>query len=87
MGTGLISTDAAWSMIRALSAVARINRIPRRKFTWRHGSLLGRQQHLRDLIGRPVFPLPVDLKVRWIKRGTLLALVALAGMTLFAAAA
>lgn len=72
-----IDAPAAEAMIGALSAVANINRIPTRKFSWRHGSIRGRQDRLREIIGHPIFPLPIDRQVRWIKVAAAVALLAL----------
>lgn len=78
----VIDPAAAEAMIGALGAVASINRIPIRKFSWRHGSIRGRQQRLREIVGCPVCPLPIDRQVRWIKVAAGVALLAMFALAL-----
>lgn len=73
----LITEDAVRAMAGALGEVAYQNHIPPRKFTFRHGSIRGRQQALARLIGRPVHALPIDCRVRRVKLITLIGLAAL----------
>jgi len=78
----VVEPHAAEAMIGALGAVASINRIPLRKFSWRHGSIRGRQQRLREIVGMPLFPLPIDRQVRWIKAAAGAALLVMIGLAL-----
>lgn len=69
-----ITDDAVYAMSGALGAVALHNHIPPRKFTYRHGSIRGRQKALAGLLGQPVYALAIDRKVRRIKWLTLAGL-------------
>ncbi|MEX2218504.1 MAG: M48 family metallopeptidase [Phycisphaerales bacterium] len=65
---GVVITPAAVdAMSGALDLVARLNRIPRRRFTWRHGSIASRQERLARLPGQRADRLAVDRQVRRIK--------------------
>ncbi len=75
-----ISHDAAAIMIGALGQVARLNHIPRHRFTFRHGSIAARQQHLQALIGQPADRLRPDRQARILK---LAAAVSMAAAILF----
>lgn len=67
-GAGLVcQPDAADAMAGALESVATLNHIPKRRFTWRHGSIAARQQAIGFLIGHAVDDLPIDKKCRAIK--------------------
>ncbi len=75
---GLIVTpEAAHAMIGALDSVAELNFVPRRKFTWRHGSIADRQRRIAALVGRPVLALAIDRRVAMIKAAAGVALLAL----------
>jgi STE24 endopeptidase len=76
-----ITPEAAHTMAAALDDVARLNHVAKRRFTWRHGSIAGRQQALLSLVGRPVSGLPIDRTVRRIKAASIVGLLALAGVT------
>lgn len=76
-----VTPEAAASMARALGSVAVHNRMDPNRFTFRHGSIRGRQRRLSRLIGQPAHALPIDRRVRWIK---VLALAALAGVLVYA---
>jgi hypothetical protein len=54
-------------MESALARVAHLNGVAVHAFSWRHGSILTRQNRLRDLIGTPGSRLPIDRTVRRIK--------------------
>ena len=58
---------AVGAMAGALGAVASINGIPRRKRSWRHGSIATRQARIRALLGVPIAATPIDRTVRHIK--------------------
>jgi STE24 endopeptidase len=75
----LVSESAVAAMSGALDAVARLNGIPRRRFTWRHGSISDRQRRLALLVGQRADRLAVDRQVRVVK---LLAAAAMVGAAL-----
>ncbi|MBL0920990.1 MAG: M48 family metalloprotease [Phycisphaerales bacterium] len=77
----LVTPEAAQAMIGALDSVADLNHVPRRKFTWRHGSIADRQRSIAALVGRPAAALPIDRRVRTIKLLGVAALLALAALT------
>lgn len=77
-----VSESAVLSMAGALNAVARLNFIPRGKFSWRHGSIQRRVDNLAVLVGRPAAKLPIDSLVRVIK---LCSALAVAGLIALAA--
>ncbi len=60
--------DAARAMASALDTVARLNHVPRRKFSFRHGSIAERQRRIGSLVGQFPANLPIDRTVRWTKR-------------------
>lgn len=66
-GGRIVTSEAAGSMARALGSVAILNRMDPGRFTFRHGSIRGRQQRLLRLIGLPTRTLPIDRRVRVIK--------------------
>jgi Zn-dependent protease with chaperone function len=74
--SGLVTEAATIAMAGALESVARLNRIPRDKFTWRHGSISVRQRKLVALSGQRLDRLAVDRQVRWLKAASLVALAA-----------
>ncbi|MBL8761559.1 MAG: M48 family metalloprotease [Phycisphaerae bacterium] len=69
-----ISPEAAGAMIGALDAVADLNGIPRRRRSWRHGSIHTRQMRLRAVVGMPVKGLPIDRACLWVRVGSLVLL-------------
>jgi hypothetical protein len=73
-----VDAAAAETMCAALQSVAELNNVPPHRKSWRHGAIAWRQQHLRAMIGQPVDDLPIDRQMRWIKRGSLLAVTAIA---------
>jgi STE24 endopeptidase len=84
-GAVVISEDAVKSMSGALEAVASLNHIPRRKFSWRHGSIQRRMENLRALVGRPARRLAIDRGVGWIKLGIAVGLAAVIGLVIWGA--
>ena len=61
-----ITAEAAGTMVGALAAVARLNHIPRQRFTFRHGSIASRQERLLALVGQPANQLKPDRQAgRW----------------------
>jgi len=75
-----LTEDAAVAMAGALEAVARLNRIPREKFTWRHGSIGSRQRRLVALAGQRADGLAVDRQVRRLKIAAAIAFVVAIGV-------
>jgi STE24 endopeptidase len=67
----VVAPAAIVAMVGALESVARLNHIPVRKFSWRHGSIASRIERLRGLGGRRTDELPIDRAVRVIKAVTL----------------
>ena len=69
-GEGLVCTpDAADAMAGALESVANLNHIAKRRWTWRHGSIRGRQQEIGFLIGHAIDELPIDslcFAIKWL---------------------
>lgn len=55
-----VTPEAVEAMRGALESVARLNHIPRHRFTWRHGSIAARQQRLEALAGQRADRLPID---------------------------
>lgn len=75
-----VTAESVAAMNAALGAVAELNGVPRERFTWRHGTIAGRQEHLEGLVGVRLGSLPIDRAVRWIKRGTLLGVALAVGL-------
>jgi STE24 endopeptidase len=63
----VVSEEAAQVMVAALGSVAALNHIPRRRFTWRHGSIAARQERLMALVGRPAGRLKPDRDAAVVK--------------------
>ena len=70
--SGLITESGAQAMSSALGRVARLNGMPEKRFTWRHGSIDTRRRRLRALVGVRSDRLPIDRRVRALKAVTLL---------------
>ncbi len=68
------------AMIEALEQVARLNHIDPGKKSWRHGSIVWRQQYLRSLVGRRADRMAIDRQVLWIKAATVVLLGASAAV-------
>ncbi len=62
----VLTAEAVGAMRGALEAVARLNHIPRNRFTWRHGSIATRQRKLTELVGMAADRLPIDRLSRGI---------------------
>lgn len=75
-----ITPEAVAAMCGALLSVARLNHVPLRKFSWRHGSIAGRIDRLRRLEGADAARLPIDRRVRRIKATTALVILLVAGI-------
>ncbi|MGH7245126.1 MAG: M48 family metallopeptidase [Phycisphaerales bacterium] len=68
-----VTHESAAVMIDALETVANLNGMSAEKFTWRHGTIRGRQSHLASIVGVPLTHLPIDRRVKRLKLATLLA--------------
>lgn len=75
-----VTAESVAAMNAALGAVSELNGVPRERFTWRHGTIAGRQEHLDGLVGVSLEALPIDRVVRWIKRATLLGVALAVGL-------
>jgi len=62
-----ITPHAAGAMAGALVSVARLNGVHPGRFTFRHGSIAARVDHLQSLVGTPAARTPIDGVVRRIK--------------------
>ncbi|MBS0191629.1 MAG: M48 family metalloprotease [Phycisphaerales bacterium] len=78
--SSVITEESVQAMIEALQTVADLNGLPPRRFTWRHGTVVGRQRHLQSIIGLPLDRLPIDRTVRILKATILGAAVLGAGL-------
>jgi STE24 endopeptidase len=70
----MITPDAAATLSSALERVARLNHVPVRMPSWRHGSIAHRQDRIADLMGRRVDHLPIDREAGLVKALSALAL-------------
>jgi STE24 endopeptidase len=61
-----VSAAGVDAMRSALMAVAGVNGVAMKRFTWRHGSIDARRRHLLTLLDRPIDRLPIDRVVRAI---------------------
>lgn len=77
-----ITEEGAGAMSSALGRVARLNGMPERRFTWRHGSIATRRRRLADLVGEPTARLPIDRRVRTVLVLTLIGFGVGAWLTL-----
>jgi len=68
-----VTHESAASMIDALETVSQLNGISPERFTFRHGTVRGRQAHLASIVGVPLTRLPIDRAVRLVKIATLAA--------------
>jgi STE24 endopeptidase len=75
-GRGTITEEGARAMSSALGRVARLNGMPEKRFTWRHGSIRTRRRRLAALVGKKADRLPIDRRVRALKVVTLLGFAA-----------
>ncbi len=67
----VVTHESVASMIDALETVSTLNGMSPAKFTWRHGTVRGRQAHLASIVGTPLEHLPIDRAVRRMKWMTL----------------
>ncbi len=71
-----VSAEGVDAMRSALMAVAGVNGVAMKRFTWRHGSIASRRRHLLTLVGRPIDRLPIDRLVRAIEGVSVLVVIA-----------
>lgn len=74
-GPPRVSELAVRTMCDALDSVSGPSGIDPRRHSWRHGSIVWRQDYLRSLVGRPLGALFIDRQVRWIVVGAVAALL------------
>lgn len=70
------------SMAAALDRVCALNGVDRKRWGFRHGSVVQRQRALSRLAGLPVSRLPIDRKVRALRWATVLTLAGMGGYVL-----
>ncbi|HYE03686.1 MAG TPA: M48 family metalloprotease [Phycisphaerales bacterium] len=76
-GVPAVVTPAGVAAMKgALGAVALLNGVAAGKWTWRHGSIAGRQRRLDDLVGHRIGRLPIDVTIKLVKGAIVLAGVA-----------
>lgn len=75
----VVTAEGAGAMAGALEAVGRLNGIPLRRGSWRHGSLAERIQRLRAIIGQEADKLPIDRSVGRLKLAAAVGLAVCAG--------
>lgn len=80
-GAETVTDEGAWAMSSALERVARLNGMPEKRFTWRHGSIAARRRRLAGLVGERSDRLPIDRHVRTAKVLTLLGFLVGAWLT------
>lgn len=78
----VIAGHAVLAMQRALGTVGAAGAMPIDRFTFRHGSILGRQRALHRLICKPAYPLPIDRSVRKLKLLTAFSLLIAVGLSI-----
>lgn len=85
---GTVQPEHAGAMASALAHVAKLNHLPVKKFTWRHGSIATRIDRIGSLVGRGLDHRrwPINRQVLWIKLGSLLGLLLVAGVAWFGGA-
>lgn len=75
-----VTPEGAGAMAGALEAVARLNGVPLRRGSWRHGSLALRIARIHALVGCDAGRLPIDRTARSIKRAAAAGLLGAAVM-------
>ena len=63
------------AMRSALNSVARLNGVPSSRWSWRHGSILGRQKALQKLVGIRSNAIPINRLVQVINSASMAILV------------
>jgi Zn-dependent protease with chaperone function len=80
-----VTAEAAEAVASALETIARLNAVPPRRRSWRHGSIAWRQAYLGSIVGRWSGALPIDRQVRWIKVVAAAVLAVAVGWAVFGA--
>jgi Zn-dependent protease with chaperone function len=75
-----VTAEAAATMSTALETIARLNAVPQRRRSWRHGSIAWRRAYLQRIVDRPQAALAIDRQVRVIKALSAAVLVTAAGI-------
>ena len=78
-----VRPEGADAMRSALGAVADLNGVKRQRWSWRHGSIAGRQRHLQSIEGQPSNGLPIDRVVRrinFVSTAVILTAIVIGGM-------
>lgn len=73
----VIDARSVQTMVDALQQVALLNHISPAARSWRHGSIVWRQNYLRTLEGQPADDLRIDRRVRWINAVGVASIIAL----------
>lgn len=81
----VVTAEGAGAMAGALEAVGRLNGVPLRRGSWRHGSLAERIARLRAIIGHDADKLPIDRTVGRLKLVAAIGLAIGAGAIIAAA--
>lgn len=77
---GVVTPEAVEAMAGALESVARLNHIPKDRFTWRHGSIATRVAKLRALSGQRIDRLRADRDAGAMKIAGLVAIAVALGL-------
>lgn len=77
---GAITPESVDVMQSALQTIAELNMVDPHRRSWRHGSIVWRQQYLQSLVGAPQGQLPIDRTVGWIKAAAVAVLVLLGAL-------
>lgn len=75
-GSATATTASVGSMSGALESVARLNHVPQRRASWRHGSIAWRRAYLAGIAGAELDRLPIDRLVTVLCWGSLAVVVA-----------
>lgn len=79
-----VTPEGASAMAGALESVGRLNGVPLRRGSWRHGSLALRIARLRAIVGRRSDDLPIDAAARRIRRAAAAGLLAAVALVVLA---
>ncbi len=66
-GAATVTPESIAEMTTALQAVADLNHVPVKKFTWRHGSIAERQRRLERMVWQRTDRLDADRAAGWVK--------------------
>ena len=71
----VVQAFGAESMRSALESVTRLNGVPASRWSWRHGSIAGRQKALQQLVGTPLGAIPINRLVQVVNTVSLTVLI------------